>query len=129
VTDTITNGVLHLRLPHITDPLSLATIYATHKQLAVALAEQAALGLANISMRIALSEQVVRDPLTGLFNRRYLEETLAREQHRAARQRHPIGIIFLDIDHFKHVNDTWGHAAGDIVLRAVSRLLLANVRA
>jgi diguanylate cyclase (GGDEF)-like protein len=129
VVDTTVLALLQLRFPDTTDRTSSLLRRSKPQQLARALAEQATLGLANVRMRIALSEQVVRDPLTGLFNRRYLEETLAREQHRAARQRHPIGIIFLDIDHFKQVNDTWGHAAGDIVLRVVSRLLLANIRA
>jgi diguanylate cyclase (GGDEF)-like protein len=98
-------------------------------RLALAVAEHAALGLANIRLRETLREQAIRDPLTGLYNRRYLEATLERELRRAARNRHPVGIIVLDIDHFKHYNDTYGHDAGDTVLRALGIFLLGSVRA
>lgn len=98
-------------------------------RLALALAEHAALGLANLQLRGALHEQAIRDPLTGLYNRRYLDDLLIREQARAVRHRYPIGLILIDIDHFKRINDTYGHDAGDTVLRAVSQLLLSSVRA
>jgi diguanylate cyclase (GGDEF)-like protein/PAS domain S-box-containing protein len=75
-----------------------------------------------------LREQSVRDHLTGLFNRRYLEETLDRELLRATRRGASVGIILLDVDHFKLYNDVSGHAAGDAVLRELGSLLLANVR-
>ena len=129
VVDGSVREVLHLRLPRIADSVAAPAVRADRAQLAGALAEQAALGLANVQMRAALREQAIRDPLTGLFNRRYLEETLAREQRRAARSHHPIGLIMLDIDYFKQINDTWGHAAGDVVLCALSRLLMTIVRA
>jgi len=67
-----------------------------------------------------LREQAIRDALTNLFNRRYLEETLERELARAARERYPLCVVMIDIDHFKDVNDTHGHAAGDLVLRALA---------
>ena len=70
----------------------------------------------------------VRDPLTGLFNRRYLEATLERELARAARKRLPLGVIMLDIDHFKRFNDLSGHAAGDAILQGVAGLLFASIR-
>ena len=70
----------------------------------------------------------VRDPLTGLFNRRYLEETMAREVPRARRLKQPIGVIVLDLDHFKRLNDTHGHEAGDFVLARVGELLRATTR-
>lgn len=76
----------------------------------------------------ALRELSVRDPLTGLFNRRYLEETLDRELWRAARNQKPVGIIMLDIDHFKQINDTRGHGAGDTVLRELGNFLGKHVR-
>jgi diguanylate cyclase (GGDEF)-like protein len=76
-----------------------------------------------------LRELSIRDPLTGLFNRRYLEEALAIELIRAERKRSPIGIIIADIDHFKRFNDTHGHAAGDAVLAQVGNFLRTHVRA
>jgi len=75
-----------------------------------------------------LRAQAVRDPVTGLFNRQYLDETLARELRRARRRRAPLSLIMLDIDHFKIFNDTWGHAAGDEVLKALGKLLRATMR-
>jgi diguanylate cyclase (GGDEF)-like protein len=77
---------------------------------------------------VRLSEQVVRDPLTGLFNRRYLEESLDREVARAKRSGTPLGIMMIDIDHFKRINDTFGHAAGDAVLVALSRCMQSMTR-
>lgn len=76
-----------------------------------------------------LRELSIRDPLTGLYNRRYLDETLDRELSRVARKRLPLGVIMLDIDHFKQFNDTHSHAAGDALLQQVGRCLLASVRA
>ena len=75
-----------------------------------------------------LREVSVRDHLTGLFNRRYMEETLERELHRASRTQLSIGIILLDVDDFKRFNDTYGHAAGDSILRELGILLLRHVR-
>ena len=75
-----------------------------------------------------LREQSVRDHLTGLFNRRYMEETLERELLRASRKQLSLGIIMLDVDEFKHFNDTYGHAAGDEILRELGSLLLKLVR-
>jgi diguanylate cyclase (GGDEF)-like protein len=75
-----------------------------------------------------LRELSVRDPLTGLYNRRYLEEVLTVEMIRAARKPYPIGIIMADIDHFKQFNDTYGHAAGDAVLIQLADLFRAHVR-
>ena len=70
-----------------------------------------------------LREQAVRDPLTGLFNRRYLDEVITNEMARAERSGYPMSLIMCDIDHFKAINDTYGHLAGDEVLRAFSRLI------
>lgn len=79
-------------------------------------------------LHLLLKEQVVRDPLTGLFNRRYLDETLDRELARARREGYPICVIMLDIDHFKRLNDTYGHQAGDEVLKALAKLLADGMR-
>ncbi|MCA1900251.1 MAG: diguanylate cyclase [Chloroflexi bacterium] len=76
-----------------------------------------------------LREQAVRDPLTGLFNRRYLQETLDREVARANREGKSIGFIIMDLDHFKRVNDRHGHKAGDMALQQLGNLLLKNLRA
>jgi diguanylate cyclase (GGDEF)-like protein len=75
-----------------------------------------------------LREQAVRDPLTGLFNRRYMVETLDRELARAAREDYPVSLILLDVDHFKSFNDTYGHLAGDAVLQAFGEQLRRSFR-
>jgi diguanylate cyclase (GGDEF)-like protein/PAS domain S-box-containing protein len=108
--------------------LSTADLSQSVQQLARTVAEQIALALANLHLRETLQQQSIRDPLTRLFNRRYLEETLTREVQRAERQCHTIGVIMLDIDHFKRFNDTYGHDAGDRVLETVGQLLLNSVR-
>jgi diguanylate cyclase (GGDEF)-like protein/PAS domain S-box-containing protein len=87
------------------------------------------LAIANIRLRETLHRQAIRDPLTGLFNRRYMEESLERELHRMARRSVPLGVIMIDIDHFKQFNDDYGHAAGDSILRELGQFLLANIRA
>ncbi len=99
------------------------------RQLSVTLAEAFKLALANIRLREALREQAMRDPLTGLFNRRYLDETLPRELHACLREDQPLALAILDLDHFKRYNDTWGHEAGDQVLIEVSRILREHLRA
>src|ERR1051325_150848 len=83
---------------------------------------------ALLKSQALLREQSVRDHLTGLFNRRYMEETLERELLRAARKQLSLGIIMLDVDEFKQFNDTWGRAAGDKILRELGSLLLRQVR-
>jgi len=83
---------------------------------------------ALLKSQALLREQSVRDYLTGLFNRRYMEETLERELLRAARRQLSLGIIMLDVDEFKHFNDMYGHAAGDVILRELGSLLLRHVR-
>ncbi|TVR18872.1 MAG: diguanylate cyclase [Nitriliruptor sp.] len=98
------------------------------RRLALAAAEQFALTLANLALRTELRTQSIRDALTGLYNRRYLDETLARELHRAQRADLPVSVLMLDIDHFKEFNDTYGHAAGDTVLAEVARILLDSIR-
>ena len=75
-----------------------------------------------------LEEMATRDPLTGLFNRREMSRVLEEELDRARRYQRPMAVLWVDFDHFKDVNDTFGHAAGDSVLRSISRLLLGSVR-
>jgi diguanylate cyclase (GGDEF)-like protein/PAS domain S-box-containing protein len=76
-----------------------------------------------------LQQESIRDPLTGLYNRRYLEETLERETRRAVRAEGKLGFLMLDLDHFKKFNDSYGHAAGDLVLRETAAFLQKSVRA
>jgi len=75
-----------------------------------------------------LRELAVRDGLTNLFNRRYLDETLERELARAKREGYPLSLVMIDIDHFKNLNDTYGHQAGDKVLRELAAVLWGNIR-
>jgi len=98
------------------------------KQLAVTVAERVALALAHLKLRESLRLESVRDPLTGLFNRRYMEESLGRELRRAIRHHHSLGVIMLDLDQFKHFNDTFSHEAGDTLLSAMGELLRRRTR-
>jgi diguanylate cyclase (GGDEF)-like protein len=87
------------------------------------------LSIANIKLREALRTQSVRGALTGLYNRRYLEEVLEREVRRAARAAQSLGVLMIDLDHFKSFNDTYGHDAGDAVLRETAQFLAKGIRA
>jgi diguanylate cyclase (GGDEF)-like protein len=98
------------------------------ERLASMVAEHLSLTLINLQLRERLRDQSIRDPLTGLYNRRYLDETLQRELQRASRYRHSVGIIMLDIDHFKQFNTNYGHDGGDVLLRAVGAFLQKQVR-
>lgn len=101
---------------------------ATLQRDALVVAENIALTLANLRLRETLRNQSIRDPLTDLFNRRYLEETMELDLARSARDEAPHACIMVDIDHFKRFNDTFGHQAGDAVLGRVGRILAAHVR-
>jgi diguanylate cyclase (GGDEF)-like protein len=80
------------------------------------------------ALKNQLEEQVTRDPLTGLYNRRYLEENIIQALARADRFNYPISLVMIDIDHFKVVNDTYGHMAGDEMLIALGNLLQNQAR-
>lgn len=85
--------------------------------------------LSKLHQRIDdLERQVNTDALTGLYNRKHLNESIDQEIERTVRSRQPTSLILLDLDHFKAVNDTYGHTAGDDVLRAVAKALLNSVR-
>jgi diguanylate cyclase (GGDEF)-like protein len=103
--------------------------FARRRQLAATVAEHIALALANVNLQEALRLQAIRDPLTGLYNRRYMQEFLERELHSARRKRRPLSVLMIDLDHFKRYNDNFGHAAGDQALAAVGEMLLRMVRA
>ena len=112
-------GILHLRkmTQEIKEQMAVIAQFAT------SLAEAMALALGNLKLRETLRNQAIRDGLTGLFNRRYLEETLDRELSRSKRQGSPLAVIMLDLDHFKEYNDTYGHHAGDELLMALGELI------
>ncbi len=98
------------------------------KQLAIAMADFVAIALVNIRLKETLKQQATRDSLSGLFNRRYMEETINREISRANRHGTPLGIIMLDLDHFKRFNNTFGHQAGDLVLQELGKYLQNSIR-
>lgn len=93
------------------------------------LAEQLSLAVSNVSLRDTLRHQSTVDPLTGLYNRRFFDESLKREIARAQRSQSACSVVMVDLDHFKRVNDTYGHDGGDLVLQAASRVILQRVRA
>jgi diguanylate cyclase (GGDEF)-like protein len=98
------------------------------QRLVTRVAEQVALALSNVQLRETLRRQSIIDPLTGLFNRRFMDETLRRELIRADRKAASLSLIVLDLDHFKHLNDTFGHDAGDAVLKATAQVIRQCVR-
>ncbi len=100
----------------------------SQQQLAVTVGETIKLSLSNLRLREKLREEAIHDPLTGLCNRRYLEENLARELHRARRRNSPLCVAMLDLDQFKHLNDTFGHDAGDSLLCQLGQMLSEKLR-
>jgi diguanylate cyclase (GGDEF)-like protein/PAS domain S-box-containing protein len=115
-------GVLYLTQP------AGARLTDAKQRLAVTMAEHIAMALSNLRLHETLRSQSIRDPLTGLFNRRFMEESLALELRRAARNQRPLGVIMVDLDRFKHFNDTYGHDAGDTLLRELGTLFQTNIR-
>lgn len=119
-------GALHIR--QSPEQAAEAPLSQDQQRLVARIAEYIALALANLNLRDTLRSQAIRDPLTGLFNRRYMEETLDRELRRANRQGVPVGVIMFDIDRLKPINDTYGHDAGDLLLRSLGELLQRSFR-
>jgi diguanylate cyclase (GGDEF)-like protein len=101
---------------------------AAERRIALAAGEQLALALANLRLQETLRTQSIRDPLTGLFNRRYLEVSLERELLRATRRSLSLAVLMLDIDHFKRFNDSHGHEAGDALLSKFAEVLKRCIR-
>jgi diguanylate cyclase (GGDEF)-like protein len=127
-----TLGLLHVRhaaVPPEVEGRAPASLSDARRRLAVTLAEHVALAIANLKLRETLRRQSIRDQLTGLLNRRYMEESLDRELMRASRSQSPLGLVLLDVDRLKQVNDTFGHEAGDRLLQTVSRFLQRRTRA
>jgi diguanylate cyclase (GGDEF)-like protein/PAS domain S-box-containing protein len=127
-----TIGILHLELESAAElrhDSGMEGFRESHQRLAIRVASQIALSLASLQLRETLREQSIRDPLTRLFNRRFLEESLERELQLASRKKQPLAVLFLDLDHFKRFNDTFGHDAGDMVLQSLADLFRTFFRA
>ncbi|MEJ2199596.1 MAG: diguanylate cyclase [Desulfuromonadaceae bacterium] len=90
--------------------------------------EQISLAISNLALHEKLRNLAIRDPLTGLFNRQYLQEMLEREVYRAHRNQSDLAVLMLDLDHFKEFNDTYGHLAGDLLLKELGTLLRTHFR-
>ncbi|MDX2052437.1 MAG: diguanylate cyclase [Polyangiaceae bacterium] len=113
-------GVLHVAHPE-------QTVHAG-RPLILAVADGIELALANVKLRMTLRDQAIREPLTGLYNRRYMEEGLDQAIYRAKRHSQPLTVVMIDVDHFKRFNDTFGHDAGDLLLKELGRVLKLRVR-
>jgi diguanylate cyclase (GGDEF)-like protein len=118
-----------LRVLHLHGPEDSQEVVANRRQLAVNMAEHVNLALVNFDLRERLRHQALHDPLTGLYNMRYLEETLAKEITRAESEGGELALIEIDIDFFKSFNDDYGHDFGDEALRTLARFLEGKVRA
>jgi diguanylate cyclase (GGDEF)-like protein/PAS domain S-box-containing protein len=118
-----TLGILHLQFDRNENTGGgepAESLRESQQSLATTVAGQVALSLASLRLAEKLRDQSIRDPLTGLFNRRFMQESLDRELHRAKRKKQSVAVVFLDLDHFKKFNDTFGHDAGDAVLREMA---------
>jgi diguanylate cyclase (GGDEF)-like protein len=118
-----TVGLLHLETGQEMAPFNLAA-----QQLLAVTAEQMGLALSNLQLRDNLREQAIRDPLTGLYNRHYMEISLERELNRAARNHQNVSLMLLDIDHFRQINNNFDHATGDQLLAELGKILRSSVR-
>ena len=118
-------GLLHIALE--VSPRSMRPARGAEQRLR-AMTDRVGPALANLKLRDALREMALRDGLTGMYNRRYLEDALNRELHRAERSGKPVSVVMIDIDHFKRFNDKHGHDAGDFVLSAVARAITKSIR-
>lgn len=104
------------------------TALARIHPLAAAIADAMSLAVSNIALREKLRTQALRDPLTGLYNRRYMEDALSRFSNLAERGGTPLSIVMIDLDHFKKLNDEFGHAVGDAVLREAAAQIMGALR-
>lgn len=117
-------GILLIRIAADMD----REVVEARRHLAVSAAEHIGLALDNLQLRDKLREDSLRDPLTGLYNRRYLEEAYRQAEASAQRRGQPLALMLLDMDYFKRLNDTYGHDAGDVALRTLGELLRASMR-
>jgi diguanylate cyclase (GGDEF)-like protein len=121
-------GLLHLRTKNSINKEEADNYIESIMEISVTISEYLSLSIANIRLRETLANQSIRDSLTGLYNRRYMEEAIQNEIMRAARKRTKITIVMMDIDHFKIFNDTYGHKAGDALLVQLANLLKSSLR-
>ncbi len=122
-------GVLTISIPD--DEVALVSavgIVDPLRQTALMFGEHISIWMANFNLRENLRHQSIRDPLTNLFNRRFMEETLTREISKSARTLDEISVIQIDVDNFKDFNDQHGHAVGDATLRAIAEVILSRFR-
>jgi diguanylate cyclase (GGDEF)-like protein len=133
--DPMPNGCACIPMVAAGETLGVLSIYTQEpfddlqRKLLGAATEQIALALANLRLRQLLNDLSIRDALTGLFNRRYMEESIGRELARARRSGERIGFLMIDTDFFKKFNDTYGHETGDAVLRELGGMFRAQLRA
>jgi diguanylate cyclase (GGDEF)-like protein len=123
-----TIGLLHMADTHARHEDAASPDQYDQRRLISVCAEHISLAIANVRLREQLRDQSIRDSLTGLFNRRYMLETLRREIGRATRKNEQIGLLSIDVDFFKRFNDNHGHDAGDTVLRVVAERMTALFR-
>jgi len=119
-----TLGILYIECP----TAAIAAKTEAHEGTIASLGEMAAMAIAGLHLRQKLESQSIRDSLTGLFNRSFMEVALEREMHRAERRDKELALMMVDVDHFKQFNDSFGHEAGDVVLREVAECLRVSVR-
>lgn len=123
-----TLGILHILDGRPKGDQADETRMSEKCELARILANNVGLGIANLKLRADMRNLSIRDPLTGLFNRRYMEEALGQELHRSTRDKAQLAVIMIDIDHFKKFNDECGHDAGDAVLWTLGAFFKKHLR-
>jgi|GEM_PF-2631061 PAS domain S-box/diguanylate cyclase (GGDEF) domain len=121
IVEGLTFGVLHYYYPRM-------ELSESQQQLGWIVFDAVKLALTNIKLKENLRQESIRDPLTGLFNRRYLEETMKLEMHKAVRNGTCLSVIMVDVDNYKEINDLYGHTRGDQVLIMVSQVFAKNIR-
>lgn len=121
-------GLLHVRQAGASGEIEPSGSISTIKELASTVVEVLSLSIWNIRLRETLGNQAIKDPLTGLFNRTFMDEALQREIYRAGRMHSQVGVVMVDVDRFKRFNDEHGHAAGDLVLAELANFLKWHVR-
>jgi len=121
-------GLLTLHIPKANDSTDLDSNAARNRSILSGIADRLGTTLSGIELRTRLHEDSIRDPLTRLYNRRFLDDSLRRELLRARRAETPLSVIMLDLDNFKRINDEYGHDVGDQVLMLLARQLSQVVR-